>query len=338
MKFIKGIFFFFLSLFLFGIVIECILGVVFYIKDEYIDQVEVMEVRDYPYLYYLFKSGEELNEHGFKTEYAPAKSNPKSYRILLLGGSVARGYEADSTIAVFLEQKLEKQYPNTDFEVVNAGISAYVLQQEFILLQNIGMQYQPDMVIGIDGYNDIATQWYNRFYETEHPLPPHSWGDFRVIRDNSFRSKPYSRFAYFFKNVDRVKAFLLRKKVDDNLKCNSSDTELANFQSTYHRLTLDFKAYCDGWGIPYYQFIQPLKTYGADRDSFDCREQRYNNRYQLLEEMSQDLDFVFTTNTNIPRADKWWKDECHVVNMGNEVIADVVLKSIQFIPLMNDSL
>lgn len=335
MKFIKGIFFFLLSLFLFGIVIEGILGIAFYIKDKYIDHVEIMEVQDYPYLYYLFKPGENLNEHGFKTRYLPTKSNADSYRILLLGGSVARGYEADSTIAVFLEQRLENQYPNKDFEVVNAGVSSFLLQQEFILLQTIGMDYLPDMVIGIDGYNDIATQWYNRFYDSTHPLPPHSWGDFRVIRDNSFKNKPYSRFAYFFKNIDRVKKFLLRKKIDSNLSCESEDTEIQLFEKAYQKLTLDTKAYCEGYEIPYLQFIQPLKFFSSNSEyeNLDCRQKKYFQRYQSLLNLSEELDFVYPLNSVIPVQDYWWKDECHVINKGNILIANKISNQ-----LLKDSL
>lgn len=327
MKFIKGIFFFFLSLFLIGVIIEALLGVVFYIKDSFVDNVEVMEVADYPYLYYLFKAEDNLNAHGFKSAYSPENKSANAYRILLLGGSVARGYELDSTIAVFLEQELEGKFPAQNFEVVNAGVSAFVLQQEFILLQSIGMSYQPDMVIGLDGYNDIATQWYNRFHESPHALPPHHWGNFQVIRDNAFRSTPYSRFPYFFKNQDRVKAFALRKKVDANLECTSSAAELEEFASTYRKISLDFKAYCKGWDIPYFQFIQPLKTYSPGENSnLDCREQRYNQRYALLEKLAAENDFIYSVNNIIPRDAQWWKDECHVSNSGNILLAKEIAR------------
>ncbi|MEX2590037.1 MAG: SGNH/GDSL hydrolase family protein, partial [Chitinophagales bacterium] len=299
------------------------LGIMFYIKDQHIDQVEVMETRDYPYLYYLFKTGKNLNQHGFKTNYSTVSENNDNYRILLLGGSVARGYEADSTIAVFLEKELERQIPGKNFEVINAGISAFVLQQEFILLQSIGMVYKPDMVIGVDGYNDIATQWYNRFYDSPHPLPPHHWGDFRVIRDNRFKSKPYSRFAYFFKNVDRLKAFLLRKKIDSNIDCNSQNDELKEFISTYRKITLDIKAYCKGYKIPYFQFVQPLQFYNntSNFNKLDCREQRYFQRYELLNKLASQYGFMYSLNAVIPIEKHWWKDECHVSNKGNALLA-----------------
>lgn len=326
MKAVKYILFVLLSLFITGVGVEILLGIAFYIKDQHIDEIEVMEVRDYPYLYYLFKPGEDLNEHGFKTPYTPADEKREAFRVVLLGGSVARGYEPDSTIAVFLEKQLQKSYPSRKIQVINAGISAYVIQQELILLQNIGMQYQPDLVIGLDGYNDVATQWYNRFYDSPHALPPHHWYDFSVIRQNQFQSKPYSRFAYFFKNIDRVKAYLKRKNIESKLSCSSQKTELQEFKSIYQKITLDTKAYCSGWGIPYFQFIQPLQFYrkNADTTDLDCRQKRYYQRYLLLDQIAAEEPFVFSLSESIPQEKKWWKDECHVVNTGNARIASKI--------------
>jgi len=82
-------------------------------------------------------------------------------RVLLLGGSVTFGRTATSnetTIAGQLEKKLNsRQSPkiNEHWEVINLGIPDFISYQELIVLIKNGLQYEPDVVISLTGFNDI---------------------------------------------------------------------------------------------------------------------------------------------------------------------------------------
>src|SRR5690348_14078733 len=101
-QFLKYSLFTFLLLLFTALLTEAVLEVVFRIKDRHADP---LPVRDYPYLYFLFDDAEGLNEHGFKTQY-PIEKQPGKFRIMLVGGSVARGKKPEQSIAHYLEKEL----------------------------------------------------------------------------------------------------------------------------------------------------------------------------------------------------------------------------------------
>jgi len=71
---------------------------------------------------------------------------PGVFRVLALGDSVVSGYgvEDDQTFSAKLEKKLSATRPT---EVLNLGLPGYSNAEELIQLQNIGFDYQPDLVI-----------------------------------------------------------------------------------------------------------------------------------------------------------------------------------------------
>src|SRR5687768_381888 len=172
-KFFKYFLLTFLILLFAALLTEGVLEVVFRIKDRHADP---LPVRDYPYLYFLFDSTKGLNEYGFKTSY-PEEKEPGKFRIILVGGSVARGKQPEQSIAHYLEKQLNTQFQTDKIEVINAGISAFVVEQEFILIQLLLQQYQPDMIVSLDGVNDLMTFDQNRRTKSDFDLPPHHWDE-----------------------------------------------------------------------------------------------------------------------------------------------------------------
>ena len=51
-------------------------------------------------------------------------------------------------------------------------MSGYVVEQEFLLLQLVLQKYEPDLVFGLDGYNDLMSYKLNRHTSKTIPLPP----------------------------------------------------------------------------------------------------------------------------------------------------------------------
>lgn len=74
---------------------------------------------------------------------------PSIHRILCLGDSITEGaaFSNDKTYPKLIEKKLNSELSGKHFEVINAGISDYGIEQECILLEKKGLRYNPNTVI-----------------------------------------------------------------------------------------------------------------------------------------------------------------------------------------------
>lgn len=98
-----------------------------------------------------------VNADGFRDrEYAQAKPDGV-FRIIILGDSVAFGWGVDQadTFTERLEAKLSQQLPEPKIEVLNLGISGYNPYTQARLLEDVGVRYQPDLVIVQFCINDL---------------------------------------------------------------------------------------------------------------------------------------------------------------------------------------
>jgi len=111
----------------------------------------------------------EMNEAGFRRDHnvSPEKP-PGTVRIFLLGGSVAYGGETlypeidgrwtlnnHQTIDHDLEQRLNAAFPANHWEVINAAVKGYFLNQDLALYLSAVQRYHPDYLVLLDGVNDV---------------------------------------------------------------------------------------------------------------------------------------------------------------------------------------
>lgn len=95
---------------------------------------------------------------GFRGQEIQADKPAGTYRVLVLGGSVAWGSHAvgdETTFWGVLAQKLAAAHPDKHVEVVSAGAAGWNSTQELIDLQLNGLAIHPDLVLVFDGYNDF---------------------------------------------------------------------------------------------------------------------------------------------------------------------------------------
>ena len=111
----------------------------------------------------------QLNESGFRRDHnVSLEKAPGTVRIFLLGGSVAYGGETlypeidDSwridnhqTIDFDLEQRLNQAFPARHWEVINAAVKGYFLNQDLALYLSTVQRYHPDYLVLLDGVNDL---------------------------------------------------------------------------------------------------------------------------------------------------------------------------------------
>lgn len=89
------------------------------------------------------------NSQGLRdVEYGPKKVN--EFRILALGDSFTwGGYGADlsQTFVKILEKQLNEHSQRVEYQVINAGVPAYVTEQELLYLRQLGMEFEPDLLL-----------------------------------------------------------------------------------------------------------------------------------------------------------------------------------------------
>ena len=106
-----------------------------------------------------------INRLGLRGPEPAVPKPPGVLRVLCLGGSVVFGYGTSSDATAppaVLERLLESGAPTPwRVEVVNAGIGGYVSRQELVLLRELASQLDPDVVVVIDGGNDLLSPFSN---------------------------------------------------------------------------------------------------------------------------------------------------------------------------------
>ena len=116
---------------------------------------------DHPFLHLLpnqHLSTVNINSDGFRGSEITKEKSENTYRIFVVGGSTTFGVGATSdltTIPGFLQKKFDDANLNFKVEVINAGIPKAYSFTETYYIKNILLEYDPDLFIIYDGWNDI---------------------------------------------------------------------------------------------------------------------------------------------------------------------------------------
>jgi hypothetical protein len=107
--------------------------------------------------------GYHINAAGFRyPEDLPPEPGDGELRAFLTGGSTAWGCgipRDELTVAGRLERLLQARLPGRKTRVVNAAGPGYCLTQERVVLENRVLDYAPDVVLMLTGYNEMAYAW-----------------------------------------------------------------------------------------------------------------------------------------------------------------------------------
>jgi lysophospholipase L1-like esterase len=101
----------------------------------------------------------EINSHGLRGPETPYEKPAGTFRILNLGDSVAMGWgvREEDTYGRRLEQWLNDQgADDLRYEVINAGVPGWNLENALVYLQVEGLKYEPDLILlDVTTVNDI---------------------------------------------------------------------------------------------------------------------------------------------------------------------------------------
>lgn len=117
-----------------------------------------------------------INAQGFRGGDWRKEKERNGLRVVFLGGSTAFGYQVsrDDRVYSAVVERLLRDSPalaGRAVEVWNAGVVGYCSAQELVLLTTKLVDYRPDLVVLLDGYNDFN---YGRLVLPGTPeiLPP----------------------------------------------------------------------------------------------------------------------------------------------------------------------
>lgn len=102
-----------------------------------------------------------INSFGFRGKDVALEKPDNTYRIFAIGGSTMLGTGSTSdvtTIPGYLQENFDELELPFNVEVINAGISGAWSKTETSLIKTKLLNFQPDMIIVYDGWNDSSDQ------------------------------------------------------------------------------------------------------------------------------------------------------------------------------------
>ncbi len=136
----------------------------------------------HPYLGFVYDFNDEKKNketYGFTTNVSPViKREPGKLNVLLLGGSVAQGMGSVMREAF---ARVCRVPPN----VVTLGLAGYKQPQQLLALTyflSLGAEY--DLIINLDGYNEIVLPFTDNYSVGVNPFFPRNW-NLRINRQPS---------------------------------------------------------------------------------------------------------------------------------------------------------
>ena len=102
-----------------------------------------------------------FNSKGFRGEEFSEQKLSDIYRIIIVGGSTIQSADTinDSSIPGIMQKMFDAQKINSKVEVINAGVSGGNSHTEYELISNKLVNYEPDLIIIYDGWNDLVADY-----------------------------------------------------------------------------------------------------------------------------------------------------------------------------------
>ena len=160
-----------------------------------------------------------INSKGLRDREYPYQKPAGTKRILVLGDSYTWGYGVGNKeiYTEVLEQTLQDKYPH--YEVLNAGVSGWGTDQQYLFLITEGLKYSPDLVIVSHFINDLDEILQTESYGLQKPI-------YRLQGNNLVPGNlPVPRPSLAnTKHVQRINPFLLTKHLLEEMQQKCSET------------------------------------------------------------------------------------------------------------------
>ena len=338
---------------------EVFFGIVFWFRDVSEQLIHISSIKDAPYIYYKAEA-DHLNEDGFNfTEpIKPIKKSDGVFRIALIGGSVAAnlGASLNKQGILILENELNKALQTNVIELVDTALAGYVVEQEFIQTQLVILKkYNPDLIIGLDGANDLRSFMVNRYEKTITSFPPQNYLQFNIIEQGKRNKSFIGRFRPLVRNNLRALDFFIRWMGGENYNeaINLDENQASLIANEYYSLVDDLRDFVKAKGIDYYRFLQPMRFYNNKNSEFvNKRDDLFlsmetnrslANLYNKFEKKYLEDDDLFSLTNVLDDNLEVYTDDMHMTPEGHkllskeiaQILKDKIQKNNKFINKIN---
>ena len=265
----------------------------------------------------------DINMDGFRGNEIELKKAFDTYRIFVIGGSTTFGVGSSSnetTIPGYLQEYFST-VTELDVEVINAGIPKAFSHTEFNYIQNKILDYEPDLLIIYDGWNDSARSVDTYFINTgETSL-------FSEIMRKLMKSQYYETVGILIKNWNNFRADTTDSYKIPNF--NDMDKRVSLWKQTWTEVCEQGKSE----GFEVIVTLQPIL--GTGNKQLTVEEQNNYFKYhqdivlpnylkyvpavnELKSICSNSMDLTNAFDDNLETI---YFDKGHVGDVGNKIIA-----------------
>lgn len=251
-----------------------------------------------------------INSFGMVSKEYKLKKNENTYRILVLGDSITE----NNWYVEGLERRLNRSNPKLryNFELWNAGIGAYQVDQYAAYLKYKGLRYAPDMIIigfCLDDFNPSHRVYYkdeNGFTMCYNPAPKLS----KRIHLNNFLFKSSYLYRFLILKIDNLLS-------NSQTRCPDSKTEGFYYLRMIKDICQKNKILLLGVVFPY---LKPLSEYA------DCEMKSYKEIVEVLQIL--DIDYI-DLHKYFPEENRYAlrikrSDYVHPSPEGHEIAAELI--------------
>jgi len=253
------------------------------------------------------------NSYGLAGKSYKLEKDDKTFRILLLGDSIAwRDLSRQ-----FLEEKLNAS-PMLNlkykFEIWNAGVPSYDVRRYALYLQHKGLSYKPDMVIIFICMNDFVVN-ENLYYKTKNGLISYYFSLPELSKIYSVNPS-LMKYSYLYRFIMlRIDSYLSGSKKNPGI-------DLREENGKYYLSKI--AEMCRGKEIPMlaviFPYLKPLNEYSAYQKS----------EYRIINDVIKELKLEYINLYNyLPEKDLYdlrysRQDETHPNPEGHALVAEII--------------
>lgn len=259
---------------------------------------------------------------------------PGMFRILCLGGSTTEGSEKGS-YPQYLEQLLEKKYPDKTIQVVNGGHFFYNTEHAIIEYLFLLKDIEPDLIIFFEAVNDLMTSFTMPLFSSS-PFRK-DYGHFVGVLGNIIYPRTFEKFLAGFFYADLLRPRLQPSAFSDFKSQHSFRRNLETLieitQCEDVPLILSNQAHCHtegngahekslGWRI---LFLVDNNHYADEKSWYDGME-LFNG---ISKETAEKNSIPFVDQTNALNGRKQlFTDPYHLTREGERLRAQLFLNRI----------
>jgi hypothetical protein len=161
-----------------------------------------------------------INSQGLRDKEYPLGRVAGKKRVLVLSDSYGWGFGVEDD-EIFTEL-LEEKYP--DWEIINASVSGYGTDQQYLYLKYWGLRYQPDVVLLLFGPNDVKNN--KSIEQYMHNKPRFELINDKPVLTNYPVPRPYvrQRFAKYIvtETYFLAKVYHLSNMIENQLRAKKA--------------------------------------------------------------------------------------------------------------------